>query len=694
MADEPKLQIFKAKGSDGREYHFEAPDFNAATEAARSYAEQNKVDFTMEPPAKSWGPEEIKNWQEGIKGQNEAAIGQNMAGDILGTLGLARLTGQAPIHAAAYLTANKLDDRTKPENEGNRLLRDATRVAPSLLTGGPTAALANFGMGRFLDHFGDQGNTQPPGPGEVASEVAGAVLPGLSTLGGHGGPVLQKLADLAKNNPVTANAVSGGVQAGLASADRTTGTPESTIFGTMLGAGTSLAGKGFKRFLEALPSIEREKVMQKLGELGIDLSSGKQTMDKIQEIIEKMKRPAAAIADAEKKAVDIPGEIDTETARVNLARTLDPMQARNKTNAAFKVVAKTAEEESLNTLRLARARAAANKEVADLEKQVKNTTAVGGAKSAQEAKLARAKEKLFILDEGMRRNQTLAKINQRGPQQQLISAQEYENQLRKSRLKSQFELRDEENKMVAANEVYNKVSREGYDFRNLGPNEKAAIQLLAVKHPGHIVAEMEKDPAAAETASAGFKSLFGPKSAEMQAIKNRLGTDMIDAARDVDNPKFSGGPISGHNMAIFLKKFKPTTIDNIYGDGAYRKLLALSTMLHRSENLRAPATSFRMLLTPYAISTAAGAMMGGSEHGVPYGGIGFVTAMGAHMAWKTIPAMLDDAVNKNTKFGQMLEKMTHVNHPGSTAVKAAPKVVSNSGAPLPTPEQTTSEPPQ
>ncbi len=694
MADEPKLQVFKATGKDGNIYEIHAPDFNTALKQAEEYATANNAELSFEAPPDykdPSAPAQMPDWMAAQTKQNEAALGENMSGGPLAGLGFGKLALQAPKAVGGYLAANYADSDTPAQNTGNRFLRDVARTAPAVATGGVAGGAGNFLLGRLFDKISGETNAQPPGAGEVASEVMGSVLPGLSMVQGRGPQMLQKLAGLAEKNPITASTIAGTGAGALAAQGRTTPTEEGAATGFLGGFGSGLLGATGKRLLEALPTSEREKVMAKLRELGVNLTSKDADTDTIQDIASKMKRPAAAIANAEKEQLDIPGEIQETAAKVNNARTLDSMQAKNKSNAAFKVLAITAEEESLNTLRLARARNNASREVKALEEKLADSKAVGGARQAQELKLSKAKEKLFILDEGMRRNKTIAKLNERGPRQALISAEEYERTLRQGRSRSKFELREAENKRVATNEVYDKVASEGFDFRHVGPNEKSAIKLLAVDNPGDITKRMIADPSAAETASRGIRRLFGEKSPEFAAVKNRFGHDMIDFATDKSSARFGSGPISGRKLGRFLEKFSPATIDNIYGEGAHKKLMLMSEMLSTSENIRTP--QMKLMLTPYAISTAAGALAGGSEHGVPYGAVGLAVAGVGHMLWKSVPALLDDAVNKGTKFGKILDSYAKTKTPGAGLSRAIPKVVRHAGDELPpTQEQTPSVP--
>ena len=694
MADEPKLQIFKATGKDGNIYEIHAPDFNTALRQAEEYATANNAELSFEAPADykdPAAPGQMPDWMKAQTAQNEAAMGENMSGGPLAGLVLGKLAVQAPKMVGGYLAANSMDSDTPAQNTGNRFLRDVARTAPAVATGGMAGGAGNFLLGRLFDKISGETNAQSPGAGEVTSEALGNLIPGLSMVKGRGPQMLQKLAGLAEKNPITASTAVGTGAGALAAQGRTSPTEEGAATGFLGGLGSGILGATGKRLLEALPTIERTKVIAKLRTLGINLDSKDADTEAIQDIAGKMKRPAAALRNAETEQLDIPGEIQETAAKVNNARTLDSMQAKNKSNAAFKVLANTAEEESLNTLRLARARSSAAKEVKALEEKLAQSKAVGGARQAQELKLSKAKENLFILDEGMRRNKTIAKLNERGPRQALISAEEYEKTLRQGRARSKFELREAENKRVATNEVYDKVASEGFDFRNVGPNEKSAIKLLAVDNPGDITKRMIADPSAAETASKGMIRLFGQKSPEFTAVKNRFGHDMIDFATDKSTARFGSGPISGRKLGRFLEKFSPRTIDNIYGDGAHQQLLLLSEVLSTSENIRTP--QMKLMLTPYAISTAAGALAGGSEHGVPYGAVGLAVAGVGHMLWKSVPALLDDAVNKGTKLGKVLNSYAKTKTPGAGLSRAIPKVVRAASDELPpTQEQTPSAP--
>lgn len=695
MADEPKLQIFKATGKDGNIYEIHAPDFNTALKQAEEYATANNAELSFEAPAdykEPAAPGQMPDWMKAQMAQNQAALGENMSGGPLAGLGLGKLAVQAPKMVGGYLAANSLDSDTPAQNTGNRFLRDVARTAPAVATGGVGGGAGNFLLGRLFDKISGETNAQPPGAGEVASEALGSLIPGLSMVKGRGSQMLQKLAGLAEKNPITASTVVGTGAGALAAQGRTSPTEEGAATGFLGGLGSGILGKTGKRLLEALPTIERTKVLEKLRGLGINLTTEDADTATIQDIAGKMKRPAAALELAEKQQLDIAGEVKEAAAKVNNARTLDSMQAKNKSNAAFKVLANTAEEESLNTLRLARSRSAAAREVKALEEKLAESKAVGGARQAQELKLSKAKENLFILDEGMRRNKTIAKLNERGPRQALVSAEEYEKTLRQGRLRSKFELREAENMRVASNEVYDKVAGEGFDFRNLGPNEKSAIKILAVDNPGDITKRMIADPSAAETASRGIRSLFGEKSPEFAAVKNRFGHDMIDFATDKSSTQFGSGPISGRRLGRFLEKFSPKTIDNIYGEGAHKQLLLLSEMVSRSEGIRTPPQS-RLMLTPYAVSTATGALMGGSEHGVPYGAIGLAVAGFGHFLWKNVPALLDDAVNKGSKLGKVLDSYAKTKTPGAGLSRAIPKAVRYASDQLPpTQEQTPSAP--
>jgi len=708
MADEPKLQVFKATGKDGNIYEIHAPDFNTALKQAEEYATANNAELSFEAPAdykepaapkqipdwiqlqRAQSEAQIPDWMKLQRAQNEAAMSENMSGGVFGP-GLGKLALQAPKLVGGYLAANYADSDTPAQNTGNRFLRDVARTAPAVATGGVAGGAGNFLLGRLFDKISGETHAQPPGAGEVSSEVLGGLIPGLNMVKGRGPQMLQKLAGLAEKNPITASTAVGTGAGALAAQGRNSPTEEGAVTGFLGGLGSGILGKVGKRLLQALPTIERSKVLEELRGLGINLTTKDADTDTIQDIAGKMKRPAAALELAEKQQVDLPGEIKETAAKINNARTLDSMQARNKSNAAFKVLANTAEEESLNTLRLARARSMAAREVKSLEEKLAESKAVGGARQAQELKLSKAKENLFILDEGMRRNKTIAKLNERGPRQALISAEEYEKTLRQGRLRSKFELREAENMRVASNEVYDKVAGEGFDFRNLGPNEKSAIKILAVDNPGDITKRMIADPSAAETASRGIRSLFGEKSPEFAAVKNRFGHDMIDFATDKSTARFGSGPISGRKLGRFLEKFSPGTIDNIYGPGAHQKLLIMSEMLSTSENIRTP--QMKLMLTPYAISTAAGALYGGSEHAVPYGAVGLVVAGVGHMLWKSVPALLDDAVNKGTKLGKVLDSYAKTKTPGAGLSRAIPKVVRAASDELPpTQEQTPSAP--
>jgi hypothetical protein len=442
-------------------------------------------------------------------------------------------------------------------------------------------------------------------------------------------PGASRVSKLLAKNPITTNVAAGAATAGLASQDRTTPTAPAMALGGATALGGSLLGKGLQRGLQALPSIENPKALATLQGLGYSPETIPQERQSLQNLGGTMKEvsEAASLVD---KLKSVKERIKTTKARVEKARTLESAQAENKKVSALKEV-------------------------------------LAGAENPDLSKLEKAKGKAVLQD-----------------------AESYQDKLKAVKQKNEFALRDREIAKIAAGEEFDRISDSGYDPRNLAPNQKAAVDLLATEHPEEITARLLSQPDKALSAVKGISELFGPKSEQLKSVRNhmlhRLFTDSID-----DNAgKFSGRALSGHKIGEFLNKLPTDVVEELFGNKqAVSKLRELENMLTRSSKLREPSHSFRVLLTPGGMGAAAGLAMGGAENALPYTGVGLVLGSTLLGAWKTIPAMLDDAMRKDTNLGKLLTAYGSTKSPGSTVPRIVSKFVGKTG--VSTQEQTTAD---
>lgn len=710
---DPKKQSFIFADDDGQEYEFVAADVPTALRAAREYAASKSTpDRKLNLTSTFDLPEEFVKQQEATakwwadKQRERETIEKGGGGFVQGLapLVLAGALGTSAARTGAHMGADLLDNlsggRQKAETGGNRFLRDLARFAPAAGMAGPAAGATSFGIGRLIDRLAGETNATPPGRGEIASEVIGNTIPGLRTLqkagpGGAGGRAVDAGVSWMTKHPLLAQLGVGGATGAAATVDRNT----DAATGAGLGMGTAAAGyaggKAMQRFLNSLPSLENPKVLTAVKDLGYDPTAASADDQLLQATGAKLKKPAAAIAELEKAEVNIPEQIAAETEKVKNARTLPSAQAANKSGAAFKVLSAAQEEDSLNKLRAARALQEQSKVVKTLETQVKNTTAVGGAKAAQEAKLAREQMKLWTLKEGITRMNATKSPGVMKARREFIDADTYERRLKEQRTANQFSIADREARLLGATAVYDRISETGFDPRTLGPNEKAAVKLLATEAPGEIIQKMKANPAEAEVAVKGLTELFGPKSAEVAAVRNRFAHEMMEGAALGDEGKFSGHALSGKKLRNFLSQFDSKTINTLFGtEDAANRLADLSNVMSRSESLRHPGESFRIFLTPMSLGGLTGLAMGGGENSLPYSGVGLAIGATIVGAWKTVPAMLDDIIRKGSKTGKLLERLAKSPNPGESSARVTSKVVSQLGSSTVPKEEETPAAPQ
>jgi hypothetical protein len=677
MAD-PKKQSFVFDGDDGNEYEFAAPTLEAAVSAARKFAQTQKIGLTAKfdtPEAQPPSSTEMPEWMKAQAAQNQAAMGENMSGGPLAGLGLGKLAVQFPKAAAGYLGANALDNNTAPGNEGNRALRDITRVGPAMLAGGPVAGASNFALGRLFDKFFKENNAQPPGPGEVASEAVSNVIPGLNAVGNRGGKIVQAAKGLAENNPLIANMLSGGATAGLAAQDRTTPTNAAVVGGAGAGALTNLLGRGIQRGLKALPSLENPEVMallQKFGYRPEDIPEDRKVLGGVSELMGDVSEGV----DVNKANNSVEQRIQDTARKIEAARSLEAANAQKGKLSALKVVAKGNEDEALKRLSEARAEQAAK-------------AAVKVAKTPEEKALAEGR--LWTLQQGIASRRAQAKAAGAVSKDVLVDAETYQNRLKDVKQNSKFAQREREIRLTAANEEFDKIANSGYDPRSLDPDQISTVKLLAKEDPGRITSKMFADKDSALTNVIGMKKLFGEKSPEFDSVKNYFIHKMFTESTDRGGDKFGGIALSGTKLGHFLEGKTQESVDELLGAGAYRRLNALENMLTRSAKIRTPGEGWKIVLTPAALGGILGGLAGGSEHGTTYGGVGLLAAGTLVGAWKTLPAMLDDAMRKQSTFGKILEKTAKAPVSGGSASRGISKFASKAGlSTRPTQEQTPS----
>lgn len=678
MAD-PKKQSFVFDGDDGNEYEFAAPTLEAAVTAATNFAKTRKIGLTaqFDTPEAQPPSSEMPEWMRAQAAQNQAAMGENMSGGPLAGLGLGKLALQFPKAAAGYMGANALDNNTAPGNEGNRALRDLTRVAPAAIAGGPVAGASNFALGRLFDKFFKENNAQAPGPGEISSEIVSNIIPGLGTIGNRGGKIVQAAKSLAEKNPLLANMASGGATAGLAAQDRTTPSGASVAGGAGVGMLSNLLGRGLQRGLKSLPSLENPEVMKILEQFGYRPSEIPQDRKVLGGVSELMGDVDEA-ADINKAGNSLEQRIQNTARKVEAARSLESANAQKGKLSALRAVATGNEDEALKRLSEARAEQAAK-------------AAVKAAKTPEEKALAEGR--LWTLQQGVASRRAQVKSARAATNDVLIDAETFQNRLKDTKQASKFAQREREIRLTAANEEFDKVAQSGYDPRNLDPDQISTVKLLANEDPGRITSKMFADKDSALTNVIGMKKLFGEKSPEFDSVKNyfihRMFTDATDRGKD----KFGGIALSGTKLGHFLEGKTQESVDELLGAGAYRRLNALENMLTRSEKIRTPGEGWKIVLTPAVLGGVLGGLAGGSEHGTAYGGIGLIVAGALLGTWKTLPAFLDDAMRKQSTLGKILEKTAKAPVSGGSASRAVSKFASKAGlSTRPTQEQTPSAP--
>lgn len=678
MAD-PKKQSFVFDGDDGNEYEFAAPTLEAAVTAATNFAKTRKIGLTaqFDTPEAQPPSSEMPDWMKAQAAQNQAALGENISGGPLAGLGLGKLALQFPKAAAGYMGANALDSNTAPGNEGNRALRDLTRVAPAVIAGGPVAGASNFALGRIFDKFFKENNAQAPGPGEISAEAASNIIPGLGAIGNRGGKIVQAAKSLAEKNPLLANMASGGATAGLAAQDRTTPSGAAVAGGAGVGMLSNLLGRGLQRGLKSLPSLENPEVMKILEQFGYRPSEIPQDRKVLGGVSELMVDVDEA-ADINKAGNSVEQRIQNTARKVEAARSLESANAQKGKLSALRAVAAGNEDEALKRLSEARAEQAAK-------------TAVKAATSPEQK--AAAENRLWTLQQGVASRRAQAKAARASTNDVLVDAETFQNRLKDTKQTSKFAQREREIRLTAANEEFDKVAQSGYDPRNLDPDQISTVKLLANEDPGRITSKMFSDKDSALTNVIGMKKLFGEKSPEFDSVKNYFIHKMFTDATDRGKDKFGGIALSGTKLGHFLEGKTQESVDELLGAGAYRRLNALENMLTRSEKIRTPGEGWKIVLTPAALGGILGGLAGGSEHGTTYGGVGLLAAGALVGAWKTLPAMMDDAMRKQSTLGKILEKTAKASVSGGSTSRAVSKFASKAGlSTRPTQEQTPSAP--
>jgi len=596
---------------------------------------------------------------------------------------------------------------TMMPGEENRYLRRGMEFGiPAIMGGGrPNALLGgaiNAGIGEGMDRLGgsDPSKYRPITSGDFLSELI-AGIPGAGEAGGllkRLGPLGEKLAASMGKHPVATNTAVGGA-AGAAS---TLGSDEDATLPGMLGAGIGLTagglGKMFSNKIKAAPTIADEQARKAAGEFAptTTLPGTRETMINRAPAMQDLSDAAAYI----EKQTGLPQRIKTEAAAVASARNAPRQAAARGVAAADTTVRKENELEAVRRLMEARRRGDLNSEITELVNQrakFQSPSSPTAQRLDEDLRLARHKLEAHTELVATRRANEAPGLSK--AKRELKTVEDVQKTLNGITRKARTAKERAEIERYAAKAIFDDMGdKTGFHPDDLTPQKKATAQWMASTHPDLIVDDFFDNPSKSIERAEGIVQLFGPKSKEQEAIKNKVMSHMFERAVDINDAVAPGRALSGKKFGEQLTKLPKQTVDYLFDNpNAHTGLVLVEKLLTAAEKSRNNPNALRVVLGAGGGAGLAGAgyyaaNRQSSEDDILSRPVIIALGTGAGIkAYQSIPKLVDAMLSTNSVFASALRRYASKQTPGALANVVA---ASNAfrGRSAPTQEQTPSAP--
>jgi len=598
---------------------------------------------------------------------------------------------------------------TMMPGEENRYLRRGMEFGIPAVMGGmkPSALLggaANAAIGEGMDRLnnGSPTNYRPITSGDFLSELI-ASIPGAAESGGllkRLGPLGEKLATTMGNNPVATNALAGGA-AGTTSVigsqdDSSPALPG--ILGTLVGAGAGGLGKLVSNKMKAAPIIAEEQARG----LADNLAPSKLLPGSRGTMLDNAPK-MQALADASdyiEQTTGFKAKLGDETNKVTLGRIGPRGKAAQQVTAANKSLVTENQLEATRRLMEFRAKNNLQGEISELVKQrAKFQTADSPTAKKLDAELAFAKQKLEAHTELVTQRRANKAPGVAKAELDLTKAENYQKSLDRITSRARNAQEKAEIEKYAAQAVFDDIGQKtGFHPNDLTPQKRAAAKWLASNHPDVIVKDFFDHPEKSVERVEGMVQLFGPKSAEHTAIKNKVMSHMFETAVDINDSVSPGKALSGKRFGEQLAKLPKETVDYLFDNpNAHQVLVGVEKLLSSAEKSRNNPNALRVVLGMGGGAGMAGAgyyaanRQSAEEDILSKPVLIALGTAGVLKSYQSIPKFVESMLSTDSVFSSALRRYASKQTPGALA-----NVVAAANAfrtrPAPTQEQKPSAP--
>lgn len=596
---------------------------------------------------------------------------------------------------------------TMMPGEENRMLRRGMEFGiPAIMGGGKPNALlggaVNAGIGETMDRLGgsDPSKYRPITSGDILSEfIAG--IPGAGETGGllkRLGPFGEKLAETMGKNPLATN-TAVGLGAGATS---TLGSDESAVLPGIVGGGIGL-GSGWlsgkiSNKMKAAPIIAEEQARDAADKLAPSklLPGSRGTM---LDNAPKMQALSDA-ADYIEQTTGFKAKLGDETNKVALGRIGPRGKAAQQVNAANKALVTENQLEATRRLMEFRSKNNLQGEISELVKQrAKFQTADSPTARKLDAELAFAKQKLEAHTELVTQRRANKAPGVAKAELDLTKAENYQKTLDRITSRARNAQEKAEIEKYAAQAVFDDIGQKtGFHPNDLTPQKRAAAKWLANNHPDVIVKDFFDHPEKSVERVEGMVQLFGPKSAEHTAIKNKVMAHMFDTAVDIKDSVSPGKALSGRRFGEQLAKLPKETVNYLFDNpNAHQVLVGVEKLLSSAENSRNNPNGLKIILGMGGGAGMAGAgyyaanRQSSEEDILSRPVIIALGTAGVLHRYQNIPKLVESMLSTDSVFSSALRRYASKQTPGALAnVVAAANAFRGRSAP--TQEQTPSAP--
>jgi len=596
---------------------------------------------------------------------------------------------------------------TMMPGEENRYLRRVMEFGfPAIMGGGRPNALIggaiNAGIGEGMDRLngGSPTNYRPITSGDILSEFISGI-PGAGEAGGllkRLGPLGEKLAASMAKHPIATNTAVGGA-AGAAS---TLGSDESAALpatlGASIGLGSGWLGGKISNKMKAAPIIAKEQAREAADKLAPSkiLPGSRGTM---LDNAPKMQALSDA-ADYIEQTTGFKAKLGDETNKVAIGRIGPRGKATQQVNAANKALVSENQIEATRRLMEFRSKNNLQGEISELVKQrAKFQNADTPTAQRLDTELAFARQKLEAHTELVTQRRANKAPGVVKAELDLTKAENYQKTLDRITSRARTAQEKAEIEKYAAQAVFDDIGQQtSFHPNDLTPQKTAAAKWLASNHPDVIVKDFFEHPEKSVERVEGMVQLFGPKSAEHTAIKNKVMAHMFDTAVDINDSVSPGKALSGKRFGEQLAKLPKETVDYLFDNpNAHQVLVGVEKLLSAAEKSRNNPNALKVVLGMGGGAGIAGAgyyaanRQSSEEDILSRPVIIALGTAGVLHQYQNIPKMVEAMLSTNSIFASALRRYASKQTSGAlTNVVAASNAFRGRSAP--TQEQTPSAP--